>query len=202
MAACQSEPDYVIVMNEAGQVIERYQVKDDSIRHGLSYRYSGDNVVMEEANYQDGQLNGQRTLYFKDGNREIVQNYINGRLEGVVSSYYPSGELQLELPYHANVIVGKSKKYYKSGALMEEVLFADNEERGSFVEYHENGNKKWEGQYLNGPNEVDTLRNYSEDGQLLKMMYCDSFAICQTIWTPEKGYIAYRKIEVTNNAEE
>ena len=69
------------------------------------------------------------------------------------------------------------------------MTFLDNLENGPFVEYYENGNVQWSGTFLNGDNEVGELLHYSEDGVLIKKMWCDSAAICQTIWTREKGDI-------------
>ena len=36
--------------------------------------------------------------------------------------------------------------------------------------------------------------NYSDDGNLVKKMQCDSNAICQTIWTKEKGDIPLKLV--------
>lgn len=65
----------------------------------------------------------------------------------------------------------------------------NNEENGPFTEYHENGQKAWEGTFLNGDNEYGLLQQYDEAGTLIKKMNCDSLGVCTTIWTLKDGDI-------------
>ena len=59
--------------------------------------------------------------------------------------------------------------------------FVNNDENGPFREYYKNGNIKAEGTYINGPNEQGELKEYNEDGELIKIMSCTN-GICNTIW--------------------
>ena len=76
---------------------------------------------------------------------------------------------------------GVWKRYYDTGELREEVNFVNNDENGPFREYYKNGNIKAEGTYINGPNEQGELKEYNEDGELIKIMSCTN-GICNTIW--------------------
>jgi len=184
-----SQQEEVVTLYDNGNVYERYRTNKDSVKHGMYKSFRPDGALAETANYANGILDGERTLVYENGNTEIEENYKNDKLDGKYKTYYPSGNLELEMNYEDGTITGNSVKYYESGKIMEEVTFDNNEENGPFVEYHENGNKKWEGNYAKGENEIGLLLNYDKEGVLVKKMMCDSLSICQTIWTLEKGDI-------------
>ena len=79
-----------------------------------------------------------------------------------------------------------------SGGLFSQ-SFKDNLENGPFAEYYENGNIHWEGNYLGGDFEQDTLKEFDKEGELIRILFCNK-GVCQTIWTPEKGFIEMKKI--------
>jgi antitoxin component YwqK of YwqJK toxin-antitoxin module len=143
-------------------------------------------------------LEGTRILYYENGKKEIEENYINGVMEGEYKSYYLNGEENVVAQFKNGVMTGMVKRYFESGTLMEEVTFEENEENGPFKEYYENGQIQWEGNYLNGDNEFGLLTHYNESGVIIKKMQCDSNAICQTIWTPEKGDIPLKIVLESN----
>ena len=61
---------------------------------------------------------------------------------------------------------------------------SNNEENGPFSEYFENGQIQWKGTYRNGDNEYGILYEYDSLGTPIKIMKCDTQAICRTIWKP------------------
>jgi len=168
---------------DQGSLYERYSINQDSVKHGLYSRFYKSGKIAEKASYQNGLLDGVRTLYYDTGAKEIEEVYQSDSLHGEYKTYYPSGKVEFVCEYVNNKIQGKSKKYYESGKLLEEVIFKDNNENGPFVEYYENGEIEWKGQYLNGDNEFGLLENYNNKGELIKKMMCDSSSVCKTIWT-------------------
>lgn len=70
--------------------------------------------------------------------------------------------------------------YYENGILKERVTIKDGFENGDFEEYYPSGAVHWRGQYIDGPNEQDTLYEYAEDGALLKKMMCHK-GWCSTV---------------------
>ncbi len=186
--SCKTEPE-ITTYHENGGLSERYSITQDSIKNGLYTSFRPGGEKLETANYINGLLDGERTIFYENGNAEIKEHYKTDKLHGEYKTYYPSGKMELVMQYVNGVISGNSVKYFESGKLMEEVNFENNEENGPFVEYHESGNKKWEGVYLNGENEVGLLLNYNKEGVLIKKMMCDSSSICQTVWTLEQGDI-------------
>jgi antitoxin component YwqK of YwqJK toxin-antitoxin module len=179
--ACQPDRPFVEVYND-GTLYESFQINSDSLKHGSYNRYFKDGNVAEEAQYENGKLNGKRIIYYHTGVIEIEEIYDMDSLEGVLNSYYPSGKKEFTCEYIKNKIQGKAIKYYESGQVMEEVLFKDNEENGPFVEYYDNGQIEWKGTYLNGDNEFGLLEQFNKSGEVIKKMECDSLGICVTVW--------------------
>jgi len=170
---------------DQGKLYERYTVNQDSVKHGSYSRFYKSGKISEKANYDNGLLDGKRILFFDNGEQEIVEIYKQDSLHGEYKSFYPTGQVEFVCTYEDNKIQGKSKKYYESGKLLEEVIFENNEENGPFKEYHSNGKLAWEGNYINGENEIGVILQYDELGGLLKKMQCDTFmgfSKCNTIW--------------------
>lgn len=184
LSSCAREK-YVEVKDSSGKLTERYQIDKDSVKNGIyeSYNYEGN--ILEKSMYKDGIQEGLRTIYHSNGKVEKEELYKHGLLNGLYKVYYDTGELMIESQYTNNEMQGQLKKYYPSGQLMEVVTFVDDLENGKFEEYWENGNKKWEGSYLNGDNEYGELLKYNEEGTLIRKLNCDSLAVCRTFWLLE-----------------
>lgn len=179
-----------------GYLVETFEFIEDSIKHGLQTKYYK-KQIREEAFYNRGKLNGQRNIYFSNGNVEIEERYVDDVISGPYRVFYEDGSINLEAEYIDGKMQGILKRYYESGALLEEVTMKDNEENGPFKEFYENGQVQWQGTYLNGDNEFGELLQFNETGELIKKMMCDEMAVCQTIWTKEKGDIIPEQIELT-----
>jgi len=176
----------VEVKDNNGVVIEKYQILEDSTRHGTYETFKSDGAQMEKAVYQNGKLEGQRTLYYADGQVEIEENYVSGIMNGPYKVFHENGQLNVEVHYEDGKMQGLLKRYFDTGTLQEEVTFVDSEENGPFKEYFASGNVEWEGAFLNGDNEEGILIQYNEDGTIKKKMNCSS-GICRTIWTEKDG---------------
>lgn len=183
------ESNFITIMDEGGKMTEKYKINSDSLKHGPYSAYV-DGVLSEEANYENGKLHGIRTIFHANGKPEIVETYDNDRIVGTYKTFFDTGILSQEATYINGMMQGDLKTYYKGGELKEVVTMQNNEENGPFKEYYESGNLKWEGQFLNGDNEFGLLKNYNEEGELVKKMMCDSLGVCTTIWTSENGDIA------------
>lgn len=175
--------------DENGQIIEKYTVNNEGEKEGLYEAFYKDGTLKESSNYINGQLDGERKIYFENGQVEIIENHVDNVVNGIYRVFYPTGQKNIESNYVNGVLEGLLKKYDSFGNLKEEVTFSNNEENGKFIEYYANGQKDWEGSYLNGDNEYGLLLKYDSTGVLIKKMMCDSLAVCRTIWTLEKGDI-------------
>ena len=120
-------------------------------------------------------------------------------MEGEHFVYYPSGKLMIESNYEGGKMNGLFTKYFESGEVAETVTFVDNNEMGPFTEYHSNGKVQWKGNYLDGDKEFGLLEQFDEHGTLIKKMMCDTLGVCQTIWTPEKGDIVPKQLNLSKS---
>ena len=182
LSACSSKLETVESTDEYGYIVKYTRSKDDFAKQGLYTRLGKDGKKMEEANYVNDTLHGPRTLFYPNGQAEIIEQYHKGQFAGIFKTFHESGKIKLEGEYINGVMQGQWKGYYESGQLKETVQFESNEENGPFVEYYDNGNLKAEGAYLNGDNEHGELKLYDENGQLNKKMNC-KMGVCRTTWT-------------------
>ena len=179
----------VVSHYETGEKHEEYQYTGDSLKHGLYKRFSKGGILLEETNYTEGKINGERTIYNAKGEKEVVEIYENDVLNGPFKEFHTNGKIKFLGTYTNNVLSGTVNVFYPSGKIKEEVQFVDNVEEGPFKEFHENGNIKWEGTYRNGDNEFGLLKEYNESGELIRKMMCDERAICTTTWTIDGSHL-------------
>lgn len=176
-------PQIVQEFDDLGNLISKYEVNSNSqVKHGNYIGYHANGDIFEECIYVDGQLNGQRVLYYENGNKQAIEHYQSDLLQGAYEEYYSNGQLSFTGSYKNNEMEGLWIKYDEEGNLAEKVHFENNEENGPFKEYHPNGKLAAEGSYLGGDFEHGELRIYDEQGVLVKRMECDK-GVCRTTWT-------------------
>lgn len=185
LAVACSDTAVVEVYDDAGVLTERYTVrKADSVRHGPAEAFDVDGVLMEEAEFVDGALEGTRKRYYPDGTLQAEETLRAGQLHGPYRSYYPDGTLETESEYVEHDIEGTLTGYYRDGARKEEVTMAGSRAVGPFREWHPNGALKAEGQYVRDGKEDGELLLYDEAGELERKMDCE-VGVCRTTWPPE-----------------
>jgi len=189
IVSCKDSSE-IIIKNADGNVIEKYFMNQkDSLKRGLYQAFYDDGSVLEESNYLNGVLEGERKLYYPNGTLEISEAYRAGIMTGDYKTYFENGQLMLKMKFVNGSLEGQSLKYFSDGTLAEQVNFEGGEENGPFEEFHENGEIHWSGTFLDGDNEFGELKEYDLDGNFVKMMMCDSLAVCRTVWTLEDGDI-------------
>jgi len=193
IAGCGGNLETVETKDEFGNQIRFTRSKTDSLKQGAYLVLDATGQKMEEANYVDDQLHGERRLYGEGGVLDIVERYVDGAFDGLYQKFHPNGQVKFEASYITGILSGETKSYYESGQLKEIVAFKNNEENGPFEEYHPNGKIKAKGQYLDGDNEHGELELYDENGILIKKMNCEK-GVCRTSWTKEEGEAPAKKI--------
>ena len=188
----------VVVKDPNGYFREEYIVKNDSIKDGVYLKFLPNGVLWDSCFYKNDTLQGERKLFTDKGILEIKENYKDGALQGKYIVYYPNGKIKLLQYFRNNVMTDTSYAYYENGALKEKVTIKNNLENGPFTEYYQNGQIHWKGTYLDGDNEQDTLYEFSEQGEMIKKMFCKK-GVCFTIWTKEKGKIKPDMEFIKNN---
>ena len=190
LSSCEDKKDKTIVsFYETGEKFEEYQYIADSLKHGYYRKYSDQGFILESSNFKNGKLDGERVIYdFYTGIKEISEIYKNDILEGRYIIFHPNGEMNMLGVYKNNVLSGTVSFFDSTGGLTEEVQFVNNFQVFPFQEFHENGNLKWEGSYKystiqNRRAEFGLLKEYNEDGQLIRKKMCDESTFCTTIWS-------------------
>ncbi len=194
LVGCKNEFQTVTEQNEFGQKII-YQIhKETGVKEGAYTLRDSAGILLEEANYLQDTLHGERKLYTVQGVLESVESYKDGNFEGPYQSFYSNGQVKFAAAYLNGVLVGEAKSYYEDGQLKEIVQFKDNVENGPFVEYHPNGNLKAKGSYYSGNHsEHGPLELFDENGDLIKKMNCEK-GVCRTSWTRTDGAVSTKKI--------
>ena len=174
---------------DSGEKFEEFQYTGDLIKHGVYRRYSPKGILIESSNYINGQLEGERIIYnFDSGVKEISEIYRNDILNGRHIVFHSNGEMKSLGVYDNNVLSGPVKFYDTSGMLTEEFQFVNNFEVIPFKEFHENGSIKWEGtkrydHFTGLKRDYGLLKEYNEDGVLVRKIMCDENEVCKTTWT-------------------
>lgn len=185
----------IVTYYETGEKEEVYQFQGDSIKHGIYKRYAHTGILVEVATYKNGKLEGERILYnYETGVKEISEIYEADLLEGRYIAFHANGEMQSFGVYKNNKLNGTVRFFDTSGLLKNEAQFVDNYEVVPFKEYYENGQIKWEGtkrydHYFKTKKDFGELKEYSEDGKLIRKIMCDEREICTTIWSIDGSHI-------------
>lgn len=175
----------VVQRSETGEYFtEQFTLrKKDQVKHGPYKKYTLDGALVEEGEYANGQIQGERKKYAQ-GQLVSIETMQNGVFHGPYQSFYPDGKPNSVGTYENDMMVGVWKRYFPNGQLLEEVTFVNNLENGPFREFYDNGNLKAEGQYKNGDQEDGELRLYNEQGVLIRIMNCVE-GVCRTTWQLE-----------------
>ena len=182
---CDNGLETVTETDEYGNSVQFTRRKTDFAREGWYTVSNPAGQVIEAAQYLNDTLNGQRILFYDNGDTSVVENYQNGGFEGPYRRFYETGTLKQVGQYVDNLMEGFWQSYHENGQLKEKVQFHNNDENGAFIEYHSNGKLAAEGTYLEGDNEDGELKIYDENGELLRKMTCNR-GRCQTIWSAEQ----------------
>ena len=180
---------------ETGEKYEEYQYIADSVKHGIYRKYSQEGILIESSNYVNGKLEGERIIYnYKSGVKEISEIYNNDLLDGRHIVYHPNGEMQSFGVYKNNVLSGIVKFYDTSGILKDEFQYVNNLEIIPFEEFHENGTLKWEGtksydHFTGIKKDYGELKEYNQEGELIRKIMCNESEVCTTIWTIDGSHL-------------
>ena len=177
---------------------EFYQVlkSDTTQKDGWYYRLNIKGDTLEKAQYEKGLMEGQRVLYYPNGQVHIVENYINNQYNGPYQSFYESGAPKQFGTFKNGQFEGELKSYYlePSGQLKEVIQLANGVENGNVKQYYSNGQLESEGSYLNGLKD-GAFKEYHENGNLsAEGKYQDDFEdgqvkIFDTLGTLIKIYV-------------
>lgn len=129
------------------------------------YEVEGEPLKEEYQINSKGELNGEYTSFFEDGNVKSKGFFKRNISTGLWRFYFPSGELRMA----GNVVNGKNngiwEYYYESGGKKMEGELVDGKRSGIWIIYNNNGAKQSEGRF-EGHTRIGTWKYYRASGGL------------------------------------
>jgi len=127
-----------------GKVISEGKMKGKSFIGKWVYYHNKSDAVMTIEHYNDnGQLNGEKVIYFKNGKEAEKMTYKDGKIDGVANWYSESGQLLRTSAYVNGELHGQSKYYDASGNITAEGVYQRDRKHGIW-KFYENGKFKEE----------------------------------------------------------
>ncbi len=108
----------------------------EEIYHGTILWYFQNGNVFQIVNYDEGVLNGMRSVYFESGSLKSIRYYKSGVLEGPWEHYFQSGGIKEKGYYSGGEKHGIWDYYDKSGFLVQRGEFESGEKTGTWEEFH------------------------------------------------------------------
>lgn len=134
-------------------------------QNGLFQLYTEDGILIDSANFKNGERDGLTEQYFSStGKLRVSANYKEGILEGEYKVYYPDGTLQGEVSYKNGEMNGEFKEYYENGNLWTRQEFKDNISEGIYEIYYEDGTPQLKAKIKEGI--VIEEKRFNRDGTL------------------------------------
>jgi antitoxin component YwqK of YwqJK toxin-antitoxin module len=128
--------------------------------------YASNGKVISKGLMDGKDFIGEWTYYHKDSNQVMTLEHYNnqGQLEGERLVYYNSGQLAEKRNYKANKLDGKATWFDETGKEMKEYNYVNGELHGVANFYDATGTLEIEGQYKN--DRKDGIWKYYTNGEL------------------------------------
>ena len=122
--------------SSTGKLISEGKMVDKAFVGKWVYYHNKTNAVMTVENYNNqGQLNGERLVYYENGQMAEKANYVNGKKEGLSVWYADNGKVLKELMYKNDELNGRSKAYDVKGELAAEGEYRNGRQFGQWKYY-------------------------------------------------------------------
>lgn len=145
----------VTFYSSIGKVISEGKMKGKLYVGEWKYYQKNSSGLLNLEHYNDfGKLEGERLVYYENGQTAQKENYKNGKLHGVSYWYAEDGILIKEMLYENGELHGLSKYYSPEGDLIIEGQYKRAKKHGTW-KYYENGKLVEE-------------KNFSPEGKLKK----------------------------------
>ena len=123
----------------SGSLISEGQMEGKNyVGRWVFYHNNSQQIMIEEYYNSNGKLQGQRKVFYKNGQLAESAHYKEGELEGSSKIYGENGRLIKEVYYEGNQLEGPARYYDGSGAIKEEGTYHENRKSGIW-KYYKNG---------------------------------------------------------------
>lgn len=100
------------------------------------YYHNNTNAIMSVENYNDnGELNGEKLVFYENGQIAERSNFVNGKQEGLSTWYSETGVVIKEFLYEDDELHGMSKYYDNKGQLIVEGAYKRGRKHGIWKYY-------------------------------------------------------------------
>lgn len=122
-----------------GKLISEGMMKDKIfIGKWVYYQNKGKGILMTENYNNQGVLEGDKFVFYENGQMAEKAFYVNGQMDGISTWYSPNGNLLKEFNYTNGQLHGMAKYYDKDGRLLAEGSYKNDKKHGIW-KYYENG---------------------------------------------------------------
>jgi antitoxin component YwqK of YwqJK toxin-antitoxin module len=126
-------------LSSRGKVISEGQMKGKLYIGDWKYYHKNSKSIMTLESYNNnGQLNGEKKVFYKEGQVAEVLNYVNGKLDGTSKYYANNGTLVKSYVYVNDQLHGPSKHFDADGNLEVEGRYKNGKKHGMW-KYYANG---------------------------------------------------------------
>ncbi len=130
-----------------GKLISEGMMRDKIFVGKWIYYHNKVKGILMTENYNDsGVLEGEKLVYYENGQVAEQAVYVNGLIEGISTWYSPEGKLLKEFTYNNGQLHGMAKYYDKAGQLLAEGVYKNDKKHGIW-KYYEKGDLTEEKDY-------------------------------------------------------
>lgn len=106
-----------------------------------TYYQNKNKGILSTENYNNkGILEGEKLVYYKNGQIAEKSMYVNGEIDGISTWYSENGKVLKEFTYNNGILDGMAKYYDMDGKMLAEGKYRDDKKHGIWT-YYENGVK-------------------------------------------------------------
>lgn len=128
-------------LTQAGKTISEGPIKDRMRTGTWKYYHKNSDKLMMIENYSEGQLHGEKIIYYDNGQIAEKANYEQGQLQGKKLLFSEKGVVLEDLQYVNGELHGPAKIYNGKGELMSEGNYKRDKHHGMW-KYYEDGKLK------------------------------------------------------------
>jgi len=142
--AYRNRPDSVKRIPSLKQMVVKNEIwyLNDIPYNGTYVDYYNSGKIQNKGTLVNGKLNGELTVYFKNGNKKSVFNYKDGILHGIWSEYYPNGVLMNSRIYTDGKIIKDDGYYFVNGQIQSEIKPKKSTQYDTAFSYYSTGQVK------------------------------------------------------------
>lgn len=125
--------------SSTGKLISEGQMVDKAfVGKWVYYHHKNKNIMTLEHYNDGGKLEGEKTIFYPNGQVAELSKYIDGKLEGSSKIFSEQGVLIKDFSYKDGMLNGISKYYNGDGELLAEGAYRNDQKHGIW-KYYENG---------------------------------------------------------------